>query len=138
MEKDLKTLHHWKVLALSCIDGRFVKRTIDWVSSKTDGVFDFRTEFGLSKAIIDSLPDRERLFELISVSIRLHNIEEIWLIDHVDCGAYGGSKMFADNIAEAEFHNGQLEKAAKVIEEKFPELKVKKIFEEWEGFQELN
>lgn len=85
--EDIKNLHHWDVLALSCIDGRFVKRTIDWVAEQTNGVFDFRTEVGSSKAIIESIEDRERFFNIIDTSIKLHSIKEIWLIDHIDCVA---------------------------------------------------
>jgi len=130
--EDLKHLHHWDVLAVSCIDGRFTKRTIDWVSEKTGGVFDFRTEVGSSKAIIDSRADQERFFDVISTSLKLHSIKEVWLIDHIDCGAYGGSKEHADAEAEKQFHLEKLEKAAQIVSEKFPELTVKKVYVDWQ------
>jgi hypothetical protein len=99
-KEGLQGIHHWDVLAIGCIDGRFIKRTVDWVSVKTGGIFDFRTEVGSSKAIIDSLADRERLFELIKISKRLHAIKELWLFDHIDCGAYGGSEEFISTEEE--------------------------------------
>jgi len=144
--EELKNLHHWDVLAVSCIDGRFVKRTIDWVSAKTslrlrsgssNGVFDFRTEVGSSKAIIDSAEDRERLFALIDTSLRLHSIEEVWLIDHIDCGAYGGSKEHSDAEVEKEFHLEKLGEAAKIVNEKYPGLIVKKIYVDWDEIEEI-
>jgi len=139
---DIKTLHHWPVLALSCIDGRFIERTTDWLAEKTalrqgsgssSGVFDYRTEVGSSKAIIDSPEDRERFFNLVETSKRLHDIQEVWLIDHVDCGAYGGSKEFAGAEEEKKFHIEKLTEAAKIIAEKFPELQVKKVYVGWEN-----
>lgn len=135
--EDLKNLHHWDVLAVSCIDGRFIKRTIDWVAGKTNGVFDFRTEVGSSKAIIDSPEDRERLFVLIDTSLRLHSIREIWLIDHIDCGAYGGSKEHQDVEAEKQFHLEKLTEAARIVNEKYPDLIVKKIYVGWDEIEEM-
>lgn len=130
--EDLKNLHRWDVLAVSCIDGRFIKRTIDWVTEKTGGVFDFRTEIGSSKAIIDSLEDRERFFNIVETSIKLHSIKEIWLIDHIDCGAYGGSKQFASEKDEKQFHKEKLTEATKIINQRYPDLLLKKVFIDWD------
>jgi len=135
--QELKVLHHWDVLAISCIDGRFVKRETEWVADKTDGVFDYRTEVGCSKAILDSPLDRERLVDLIAVSKRLHSIKEIWLIDHIDCGAYGGSKEHADADSECSFHAGKLSEAARIINETYPELTVKTFYADWEKIKEV-
>jgi len=128
-----KELHHWPVLALSCIDGRFIKRTIDWVSKETGGVFDFRTEVGSSKAINDSSEDREIFFKLIETSKKLHDISELWIIDHVDCGAYGGSKEFENKDVEKQFHIGKMHEASKIIKEKYPWLIVKNIYVDWDS-----
>ncbi len=132
---DLKNLHHWDVLALSCIDGRFVKRTIDWVTEQTGGIFDFRTEVGSTKAIIDSPADRERLFDLIATSKRLHDIKEFWLIDHEDCGAYGGSKEQSNADAEKEFHIQKMNEAAALVKAKFAWLEVKKVYVSWDKIE---
>lgn len=144
--EDLKNLHQWDILALSCIDGRFIKRTIDWVAQKTglrlrsgssSGVFDYRTEVGSSKAIIDSVEDRRRFFNVIDTSIKLHSVKEVWLIDHVDCGAYGGSKEHEDAEAEKEFHIGRLTEAAQIINQKYPDLIVKKIYVDWDEIERI-
>lgn len=134
---DLKHLHHWDVLALACIDGRFIKRTVDWISEKTGGTFDFRTEVGCTKAILDCPNDCQRFFNVIETSLRLHSVKEVWLIDHIDCGAYGGSKEHEDAESEKEFHIEKLNKAAKIINGKFPELKVKKIYVGWNSIEEI-
>jgi len=136
--EDLKTLHHWDVLALSCIDGRFIKRVADWVSKEAGEVYDYRSEVGSSKAIIDSPDDRERFFNVVDVAIRLHSIKEIWLIDHIDCGAYGGSKMHVSPEAELEFHVSKLQGAKKIIAQKYPELAIKMIYASWDEFVEIS
>lgn len=135
--EEAKQLHHWDVLAICCIDGRFIKRTVDWVAEKTNGIFDFRTEVGCSKAICESIEDQERCCNLISTSKRLHDIKDVWLIDHIDCGAYGGSKEFENTEKEKDFHTEKLEEAAKILKVKFPELEIKKVFVDWKGVIEL-
>ena len=131
-------IHQWDVLAHSCIDGRFIKKTVDWICKRTDNVFDFRTGVGGTKAINDSLFDRGTFFEVIRTSLALHKIKEVWLFDHIDCGAYGGSKKF-DNDAEKEkeYHHKKLNESAKIIKEEFPDLIVKKFFVEWDKVSEL-
>lgn len=133
---EIKNIHHWKVLTLSCIDGRFIQKVDNWVK-KHESVFDYRTEVGASKAIIDSESDRKRFFNVIKTSISLHKIKEVWLFDHIDCGAYGGSKTFENAEAEKEFHSKRMTKAAEIISEKFPEIKVKKFFVGWEKIEEI-
>lgn len=131
--------HRWDVLARSCIDGRFVKRTIDWICKKNgDDVFDFRTGVGNSKAIIDSLYDRGSFFDVIRTSIKLHKVNQVWIFDHIDCGAYGGSDKFDhDEEKEKAFHEKKLEKAAHIINEEFPELKVRKLYVDWHKVWEI-
>ncbi|PIS07508.1 hypothetical protein COT78_03165 [Candidatus Berkelbacteria bacterium CG10_big_fil_rev_8_21_14_0_10_43_13] len=128
---DLKNLHHWEVLAVACIDGRFIKRTIDWLSEQTGGVFDFRTEVGATKAIIDCESDRNSFCNVIETSLKLHSIKQLFLIDHIDCGAYGGSKEFENEDEEVQFHIKQLDKTAGIIAKKFPNIEIKKVFVGW-------
>lgn len=129
-------MHNWKVLTLSCIDGRFIKRIDDWIA-KRQPVFDYRSEIGASKAIIDSESDRKRFFKVVATSIKLHGIKEIWLFDHIDCGAYGGSKSFESDEKEQEFHSKRLNKAVEIILGKFPNILVKKFYVDWDNIKEL-
>jgi len=128
---DLKKLHHWEVLAVSCIDGRFIKKTIDWLTEQTGGVFDFRTEVGATKAIIDCESDRDSFCNVIETSLKLHSIKQLFLIDHIDCGAYGGSKEFDSAEKEKKFHIEQLDKASEIIAKKYPQIEIKKVFVDW-------
>ena len=127
----MEHLHSWDGLAVSCIDGMFIKRTLDWISNKTKGIFDFRTEVGASKAILDSEEDRERFFGVVETSLKLHNIKEVWLIDHIDCGAYEGSKKHSSEEEEEKFHVEKLKEAGEIIKAKYPQLSVKKVYVDW-------
>lgn len=132
----MKHLHSWDVLARSCIDGRFIKRTVDWVSKHTEEVFDYRTGVGSSKAILDDRHERASFFNVIDASLRLHNIKEVWIADHIDCGAYGGSKHFDyDKDKEKEFHIKKLKEAEKIILTEFPHVTVKKIYVSWDKIE---
>lgn len=130
-------LHHWDVLAISCIDGRFIKRTVDFIAEKTNGIFDFRTEVGASKGVIFSVEDRERFFSVIDTSIKLHDIKEVWVFDHQDCGAYGGSAEHANAEEEKKFHLQKLDEAARLINVHYSTLKVRKFYLDWETIEEL-
>lgn len=134
---DIEKIEHWDVLARACIDGRFIKMTVDWLTEKTGGVFDFRTGVGSSKAIIASEDDRESFFNVIKTSVKLHGIKEVWLIDHIDCGAYGGSERFNDEEAEKKFHFEKLQEATSIVQNNFPDLKVRKFYQNWDNVEEL-
>ncbi|MDO8443951.1 MAG: hypothetical protein Q7S80_00385 [bacterium] len=129
---DLKNLHHWEVLAVSCIDGRFIKKTIEWLALQTGGVFDYRTEVGATKAIIDCEADLDSCCNVIATSLKLHSIKQLYLIDHIDCGAYGGSKDFANKDEEKKFHTERLDKAAEILTERYPNIIIKKVFADWD------
>ena len=135
---DIEHLHQWDILARSCIDGRFIKRTVDWLTTETGGVFDFRTGIGSSKAIIKSEEDRESFFEVIKTAVKLHGIKEVWLIDHIDCGAYGRSERFHHNEKhEMKFHGEKLAEAAAIVQKRFPKLVVRKMYVDWDKVQEM-
>jgi carbonic anhydrase len=68
--------------------------------------------------------DIDFILRQIDISDRLHHVKKVVLINHSDCGAYGGSDKFATTEDEIRFHGEELMKAAKVIREKFPHLEV--------------
>jgi len=51
----------------------------------------------------------------------LHHVEKIVIVNHADCGAYGGSKQFNGDLeAEQRFHEGELRKAKEKILAQYP------------------
>ena len=48
-------------------------------------------------------------------------LQKIVIVNHADCGAYGGSKEFkGDDEAEQKFHEGELQKAKEKILKYYP------------------
>ncbi len=67
------------------------------------------------------------LLDQIELSRRLHGIIDIYLIHHLDCGAYGGHDAFDGVEQEVSKQHEDLSKAVEIISGKFPELNVHKI-----------
>jgi hypothetical protein len=120
-----KDVHHCETVVLTCIDFRFWKETVQFIESELGiKTFDFPSLPGSAKAINES-NDEEFIFGCISVPIELHHAEKIVIINHQDCGAYGGSAKFnGDEKTEQEFHENELKKAKEKISAKYPDKKI--------------
>lgn len=70
--------------------------------------------------------DRDTILRQIEISHRLHNITSVLLINHTDCGAYGGVAAFANTDEEQTTHTQDLSSAARIISEHFPALSIEK------------
>lgn len=51
----------------------------------------------------------------IQACLQMHKCKKVVLVNHQDCGAYGGSSKFADSREEMEFHKSELEKAKGIL-----------------------
>jgi carbonic anhydrase len=116
-----KDVHFCEAVVLSCIDFRFWKETVEFVEKELGiKTFDFPSLPGAAKAINES--DGEDLaMSCISVPCDLHHVKKIVLINHQDCGAYGGSGKFQSEEEEQKFHEEELKKAKVKISEKYPD-----------------
>lgn len=97
---------------------------------------------GPEKLATDSPASHVALNEL-AISDVFHQLNEVFLVMHQDCEVYdGGSLNFESPEAEEEQVKKDLIAAADKIKEKFPELKVIKIFAYFDGdvtkFKEAN
>jgi len=112
-------------LVLSCIDYRFWPQALPLLQKKY-GDFDLIEIAGSSKNLTFPLEkeDKTALLENIGISIKLHQPHQIILTNHLDCGAYGGSKNFKSPEEEIQFQQEELKKAKQIINEKFPHLPV--------------
>jgi carbonic anhydrase len=126
---NFKNIHHCEAVVLSCIDFRFWRETIKFIEEKFKiKDFDFPSLPGAAKAINESAGS-DISFQCISVPVELHQAQKIIIINHEDCGAYGGSGKFGgDSIAEQKFHEKELKKAKKKILEKYPDREVILIY----------
>jgi carbonic anhydrase len=111
-------------LTVTCIDFRFRPQLAQWMTTELEDKTDLVAIAGVSQAILDE-GTQAAVLKQIDIADRLHSIKTVHLIDHIDCGAYGGSAQFnGDKNAEIAMHKEELEKAKVVIAEKFPSLQV--------------
>jgi len=61
----------------------------------------------------------------IDLSKRLHNIQKVILMNHTDCGGYGGRSAFDSDEAEREAHTQDLQTAKERMLAKYPDLTIK-------------
>ena len=68
----------------------------------------------------------DSLLRDIRVSVELHRVKTIYLINHDDCGAYGDMD-FEDKQDELARHNTDLDEAERIILRNFPSVRVVKL-----------
>ena len=123
-------MHKCKALVLHCMDFRFKPKVHEFlVSEGIMGDFDDVSIAGACKNFVSPQNDAERelMLRQIEISKRLHGIEEVILMNHTDCGAYGGHAAFESAEAEHRKHADDMDASKKMILDRWPELKVKKI-----------
>ena len=120
-----KNIHACEAVVLTCIDFRFWRQTVEFIEKEL-GIksFDFPSLPGAAKAINEAAPG-DIAMQCVSVPHDLHHIKKLVIINHQDCGAYGGGKVFnGDEAAEQKFHEEELKKAKTKILAKYPDLQV--------------
>jgi len=127
-------IHSCEAVVLTCIDFRFWKETVEFVEKSPPAgglgikTFDFPSLPGSAKAINES-NGTDLAMSCISVPCDLHHAKKIIIINHEDCGAYGGSSRFnGDSEAEQKFHEEELKKAKEKISAKYPDKEVVLVF----------
>lgn len=118
-----KDVHTCDAVVLTCIDFRFWRETLEFIEKELGiKTFDFPSLPGAAKAINECLTDNDLAMQCIGVPCNLHHAHKIVIVNHEDCGAYGGSGKFnGDQEAEQKFHEEELQKAKAKIEEKYPD-----------------
>src|SRR5579862_6140084 len=124
---------------LSCFDQRI--RLVTNKFLKRQGILrpDMIVVAGGAKTLASPRNDAERNFILdqVATSLRLHATKSFFLMTHSDCGAYGGLAAFKnDREREANHHQGELQHAAELVKNSFPELAVRCFFVGFDGVQE--
>lgn len=110
---------------LTCIDFRFWRETLEFVEKELGlETFDFPSLPGSAKAVNECLAEADLAMQCISVPCQLHEAKKIVIVNHEDCGAYGGSGKFVTREEEQKFHEEELKKAEEKILQSFPEREV--------------
>ncbi|HUC31357.1 MAG TPA: carbonic anhydrase [Candidatus Paceibacterota bacterium] len=117
-----------------CFDDRFYKLLKAFGKQEGFGHIDLVKIAGGAKALAgDASPDRDFVLNQIKTSARLHGTKRVILMLHRDCGAYGGSKNFADVDAEKEQLGEKLQYAGDFIKGEFPDMQVDAYFADFDG-----
>ncbi|MDD5144993.1 MAG: hypothetical protein PHW72_02625 [Candidatus Pacebacteria bacterium] len=110
--------HRCKFFAIFCKDFRLWKKILEYL--ETNGLLgdcDIHARAG-------GVKDRVFLMEEVESSVNLHDIKEVILCNHTDCGAYGKFSSFEEERA---FHKKEMQEAKELILAKYPYLKVRMV-----------
>jgi carbonic anhydrase len=117
-----------------CFDDRFYKLLKAFGKHEGFAHIDLVKVAGGAKALAgDASTDRDFILNQIKTSVRLHGTDHIILMLHRDCGAFGGSKNFADADAEKKELSEKLQHAADFIKGELPDIKVDAYFADFSG-----
>ena len=117
-----KNIHSCEAVVLACLDFRFWKETMKFVEEELGiETYDFPKLPGAARVINECLNDDDIAMKCVGVPCDLHHVSKIVIVNHADCGAYGGSAKFSGDIeAEQKFHEEELRKAKEKISIKYP------------------
>ena len=119
----------YEAMVLSCIDPRFQPKVYKYLKNKKlTGKY---SSFTIAGAAIGVTAKKFKkwhstFIDNLSTSIKLHKIHKLIVINHKDCGAakiVNGKKKF-NSVVENRIHKESFKKIKKVINKKFPNLKV--------------
>ncbi|MFA6193727.1 MAG: carbonic anhydrase [Parcubacteria group bacterium] len=125
-----KNIHSCEAVVLACIDFRFWKETMKFAEEEL-GIksYDFPKMPGAAKVINDCQSETDVPMQCIGIPCDLHHAARIVIVNHADCGAYGGSKEFkGDDEAEQKFHEVQLKSAKEKILKYYPGKEVVLVY----------
>jgi len=118
-------IHACDAIVVSCIDFRFQKYIRNWLDKNLKGkTYDYVGFAGGTKFL-------ETVLKQIEISVKLHNIKQVILMHHENCGAYGTQST-------PEKHAQDLRKAQNVILSKYPHLQITLYYLHLDGtFEEI-
>ena len=119
----------YKAMVLSCIDPRFQPKVFNYLKKKNlTGKYSSFTIAGGSIGVtaIKFKKWHSTFWENLATSIKLHNISNLIVINHNDCGAakiVNGNNKFSTAI-ENKIHNQSFKIIKKKLKKKHPRIKV--------------
>jgi len=130
MNSENNSSHKCTACLVFCIDFRFQKFFYDWSMKRFPQDCDIVAAAGGVKEIVFSQKQRKPSFLLsqLKLSHDLHKTSTIVLIQHEDCGAYGGSASFENFEKEKEFQQKELHLAEEIVKKEIPGVNVEKYF----------
>jgi hypothetical protein len=118
------------------MDFRFHRQLDAFIKAEnldSDGV-DIVRLAGVAKNLVrpDEPADRQVLLKQVRTSAKLHGIQEVYLVNHEDCGAYGLENV-PDSDEELNIHASDLREARDLLRAELPGLDIKTYFLRMDG-----
>jgi len=126
------TPHGVRDAVISCIDYRFRPIISKWIAEHLGDQADLIAVAGAAKTLNDAA-SCDYIESLIKIARDLHGVTTIHLLNHMDCGAYGGSTQHASERAEQHFHAEQCTLAAEKLSHCFPGVTVRRYIVDFTG-----
>ena len=111
--------HSCQAIVVSCMDFRLRKHLRGFTNKMLKGGFD-------RLALAGGVKNLPFVLDQVELSYKLHHIDEVYLINHEDCGAYAAEGTFAK-------HKKDLKFAKKIIHQRFPKLKIVPLYLKLDG-----
>tara|TARA_B100000242_G_scaffold276726_1_gene232835 strand:- start:424 stop:846 length:423 start_codon:yes stop_codon:yes gene_type:complete len=122
-----KVQSNYRAMVLSCIDPRFQPIVYKYLKKKKlNGKYSSFTIAGAALGVTaNKFKKWHKVFwDNIDISIKLHKIKKLIVINHRDCGAakiINGKKEFS-KINETKVHKNSFKKIKKIFKKKYPNL----------------
>ena len=130
--------HHADAMILTCIDFRFPHLILDYMDSLTPPgkprlTYDHVILAGASLGVFSGVfPQWASTFwDHLAVSIQLHKIKQVYLLDHRDCGGYrefgalpGADQVPVGSETERQVHQHYMDRLAFLIRKTHSDLEV--------------
>lgn len=116
-----------EALVLTCIDFRFHNKLKEAIAKLKIKNYDLMSLAGGAKNLASPKKSeyQKTVLDNIKLAADLHKIKKVILVNHIDCGAYGGSGQHKNLREEIVFHKSELKKAEEFVKRIFPNLKAK-------------
>ena len=116
-------------MVLSCIDPRFQPIIYSYLKKKK--LIGKYSSFTIAGSAIGVTANKFKrwhkvFWDNLSISVKLHNIKKLIVINHRDCGAakiINGKNEFSD-INETKVHRNSFQKIKKTFKKKYPKLSI--------------
>ena len=126
----MKKKYH--AMVLSCMDPRFQPIVYNYLKKrKLNGKYSAFTIAGSAIGVTASKFKKwhKSFWDNIEISVKLHKIKKLIVINHQDCGAakISNKKKFFNNIIETEIHKKSFKLIKNKFKKKYPSLVIETI-----------
>ena len=116
-------------MVLSCIDPRFQRKVYNYLNNKKlIGEYSSFTIAGAGIGVTHNKFKKwhKTFWDNLDVSIKLHKISRLIVINHEDCGAakIANNKKKFNSLIERKIHNESFKNIKKILTKRYPYLKV--------------